>query len=142
MFTSPAGEIQIAAVSGIELTRRCPFSGPTRNRVVERASEAVAVFATALTATVVLTGAPVSGSMMCPAELIPIRLAGVCSEVETLLSESQTCGSIFPDGSLRCTSHDDWPGGDPMANIVLPPASMSAREMPWDRKIVTARSTA
>src|SRR5437870_4561077 len=48
--TCPSGEIQIAAVPSMALTNSLPFFGPNSNRVVESASEAVAVFATALTA--------------------------------------------------------------------------------------------
>ena len=46
------------------------------------------VLATTLTANGVLTGRPSSGSIMCPAESLESRLGGVCSEVETLLSDS------------------------------------------------------
>jgi len=58
------------------------------NSVVESASDADPVLATTLTANGVLTGRPSSGSIMCPAESLESRLGGVCSEVETLLSDS------------------------------------------------------
>ena len=85
------------------------FSGPTSNNVVESASEAVPVLATALTAKGVLSGAPLSGSIMCPACSGDRRLGGVCSEVETLLSDSMTCG-IHP---VRRISQMHRPAGLP-----------------------------
>jgi hypothetical protein len=85
----PLGETQIAAASSIVLTSALPLSGPIKSKVVESASEAVAVFAITLTENSVLEGVAVSGSTICPAELLPRKL-GVCSEVETLSLRSMT----------------------------------------------------
>src|SRR5271157_295438 len=110
----PSGDTQIAATLRIPSTKPLPFSGPTSNKVVERASEAVPVLATTLRAYLVFKGTPVSGSMMWPADSFPRRLLGVCSEVETLFSHSMTWGSILLEGSLKCTSHPACPGGEPI----------------------------
>src|ERR1700737_1113139 len=97
----------MAATSVSLLTNSVPLEGPTSNNVVESASEAVAVLATTLTANGVFSGRPLSGSRVGPADCVPgSKLAGVCSEVETLLFDSLTCGSTLLEGSLRCTSHE------------------------------------
>jgi len=138
----PSDETQMAATAAIFLTSSFPFSGPSKSSVVDRASDAVPVLATALTANCVLTGTPLSGSMMWPADSRPSRLGGVCSEVETLLSDNMTWGSTLFDGSLRCTNQPVCSGGAPIATIVLPPASSKAREMPCERNTSAARSRA
>ena len=71
-------------------------------------------FNVTLTANSVLEGVAVSGSTICPAELLPREL-GVCSEVETLSLRSMTCGSMRLDGSLKCTSQAVCPGGELIA---------------------------
>ena len=87
------------------LTKALPFVGPRSSKVVDNASDADAVFETALTAKSVFKGNPVSGSMMCPAEPFPSKLGAVCSDVDTLSPLSKTCGSILFEGSLKCMSH-------------------------------------
>src|SRR2546421_12349647 len=88
--TCPSGEIQIAAVPGMALTNSLPFFGPNSNRVVESASEAVAVFATALTAMAVFTRKPLSGSIMWAAESFSSKISAVCLEDVTLFSSIMT----------------------------------------------------
>ena len=46
----PSGETQIADTVGMPLTKALPLSGPSSSKVVESASDAVAVLATTLTA--------------------------------------------------------------------------------------------
>ncbi len=111
---SPSAEIQIAAASASDFTIAFPFAGPTSSSVVDSASDAVPVFATMLSAYFVFNGFPLSGSMMCPAVSIPTRLAGVCSDVDTLFSRNITCGSMWFDGSRKCTSHALFLGGAPI----------------------------
>ena len=81
---------------------------------------------TTLTASAIFSGLPVPGSIMWPAESFPSKLAAVCSEVDTLPSVIMTCGATLFEGSRKCKSHPLWPGGDPIAKIVLPPASIKA----------------
>jgi hypothetical protein len=115
VYDSPSGAIQIAAIPLIFCSMLPPSCGPSSNNVVESASDAVAVFATTLTANLVLKGIPLPGSIMCPAEEFASRLGGVCSEVEMLASDSIVVGSTFRDGSRMCTAHPVSPGGDPIA---------------------------
>jgi hypothetical protein len=72
--------------------------------------------------------------MIWPAESFPSKLGAVCSDVDTLPSLSMTCGSILFVGSRKCTSQPAWPGGDPIAKIVLPPALSRALRIPRERR--------
>src|SRR6266513_543557 len=70
------------------------------------------------------------------------RLGDVCSEVDTLFSDKAVLGLILPEGSRRWTSQDVFPGRDPRAYHVLPPALMRACWTPRARRISAMRATA
>src|SRR6266576_3375707 len=82
--TCASREIQIADRPAKFLTNALPFVGPRSNKVVDNASDTVAVLETALTANTVFSGIPDSGLMIWPAESFPSKLGAVCYEGDTL----------------------------------------------------------
>jgi len=100
-------------------TNSLPFSGPNRNKVVERPSDAVPVFAITLSEYRVLRHA-VFRMMMWPAGRVSEQaLRKVCSVVEPAVSAQQLLLDELPwKGSLKCTSHPASPWSPHPKNVL------------------------